>query len=198
MKKYIPFIIMILVACALITVILITGNSGEEVIISDDEEDGPVILSVCIKGEIMFPGIYEVEKGSILNELIIEAGGLTDKAGKDINLVYKIEENVTIYIKAEDEGGGMDIISDIGNSEDVILQTEDEIILFEDKININTATLEGLCKLPGIGEVTAKRIIDYRQANGPYLSIEAIMDVPGIKTSKFEKLRDYITVDEQN
>ncbi|MFA7672904.1 MAG: helix-hairpin-helix domain-containing protein, partial [Clostridia bacterium] len=72
------------------------------------------------------------------------------------------------------------------------------IMLFEDKININTATLEGLCMLPGIGEVTAKRIIEYRQTNGPYLSIEAIMDVPGIKTSKFEKIRDYITVDEQN
>jgi competence protein ComEA len=198
MKKYIPFIIMILVTCALITVILITGNSGEEVVITDNDEDEPVVLSVCIKGEIMFPGIYEVEKGSILNELIIEAGGLTDKAGKDINLVYSIDENITIYIKAEDEGGGMDVISDIGSSEDVILQTEDEIMLFEDKININTATLEGLCMLPGIGEVTAKRIIEYRQTNGPYLSIEAIMDVPGIKTSKFEKIRDYITVDEQN
>lgn len=197
MKKYIPFMIMILVACALITVILISGNRGEEVVISTTDDE-PAMVTVCIKGEIMFPGIYEVDEGSILNELIIEAGGLTDKAGKDINLVYVIEENITIYIKAEDEGGGIDIINDIGSSEDVILQTEDEIMLFEDKININTATMEGLCMLPGIGEVTAKRIIEYREMNGPYLSIEAIMNVSGIKTSKFEKIRDYITVDEQN
>ncbi len=66
--------------------------------------------------------------------------------------------------------------------------------MFENKVNINTASEEVLCMLPGIGEKTAQAIISYRMENGDFINIEDIMNVPGIKTAKFEKIKDYITI----
>ncbi len=66
------------------------------------------------------------------------------------------------------------------------------------KININTATIEQLDMLPGIGGVIAQRIIDYRDKNGPFAAIEDIMKVSGIGEKKFEQIKDYIKVGDNN
>jgi competence protein ComEA len=161
-----------------------TSNTYEQM------EEKPETLLICIKGEIKNPGIYEIEKGSILNDLVILAGGFTENAGKDINLVYELNENLTIYIRSEEESGGMDIIDD----KDIIFQSDDEKVLFENKVDINTSDIQTLCLLPGIGEKTAEEIIKYRDSIGIFETIEDIMNVTGIKNAKFEKIKDYITI----
>lgn len=74
------------------------------------------------------------------------------------------------------------------------IQATPQISAAEDKLNINTATLRELDTLPGIGEVLAQRIIDYRQKIGGFKSIEQIQDVDGIGEKKFEAFKDMITV----
>jgi competence protein ComEA len=62
------------------------------------------------------------------------------------------------------------------------------------KINLNTATVSDLSRLPGIGPATAKKIVDYRTAHGPFKRIEDVMNIKGIKDKKFQKIKDFITV----
>ena len=70
--------------------------------------------------------------------------------------------------------------------------------IYEGKVNINTATLEYLDSLPGIGEVIAQRIIDYRNENGPFKRIEDLKNVYGIADTRFNEIKDYITVGGQS
>ena len=158
------------------------------------------VISIYICGEVRNPGIYEAPKGVILNEIIEDAGGLTERASvNNINLVYQIESNMSIYIPSEEEiskgFSGGDVIrqdgvyvwggSSAGSSDSgsTVIQT----------VNINTATLDELKSLPGIGEVTAQAIIDYRK-DTPFQSIEDIKNVTGIGDSKYNRIKDYICV----
>jgi competence protein ComEA len=72
--------------------------------------------------------------------------------------------------------------------------TEERSVSISGKININTATLEQLDTLPGIGEITAQKIIDYRSVHGPFSNIEAIMDVDGIGEGTFEEIKNFISI----
>ncbi len=156
--------------------------------IDDYYKEEVEIIKMYIVGEVINPGIYEIEKGLILDDLIKMAGGLTDKAGEDINLVYLLEKNETIYIKSKEDSGGMEI----SKGDDWIAQASDEPVFVNDKININTADEKTLCQLDGIGPKTANDIIEYRNKYGPFESIEDIMKVPGIKNAKFEKIKKFI------
>lgn len=158
------------------------------------------MISVYICGEVNVPGIYEAPKGVILNDIIEDAGGLTPMASvSNINLVYQIQGNMAVYIPSHKEiangFSGGDIIRQDGvyvwgNSSGTSYDSGGSTALM---VNINTASEEELKSLPGIGEVTARSIIDYRKDN-PFSSIEDIKNVTGIGDSKFNRIKDYICV----
>ena len=146
------------------------------------------------------PGIYEAPKGVILNDIIEKAGGLTeDASANNINFVYQITGNMSIYIpsKAEVEKGfsGGDIIRQEGvyvwGSQQG--QSSDTGGASVTIVNINTAAVDELKTLPGIGEVTAQAIVDYRKKN-PFKAVEDIKNVTGIGDSKYNRIKDYICV----
>ncbi len=157
------------------------------------------LISVYICGEVRNPGIYEAPQGAMLNDIIEDAGGLTEKASvNNINLVYQITGNMSIYIPSEDEikngftGGDIirqDGVYVWGNSSGGSSDPGGSTLM----VNINTAALDELKSLPGIGEVTAQAIIDYRNAT-PFSAIEDIKNVIGIGDSKFNRIKDYICV----
>lgn len=158
------------------------------------------MISIYICGEVRNPGIYEAPKGVLLNEIIEDAGGLTAEASvNNINLVYPVECNMSIYIPSEEEiskgftGGdvirqdGVYVWGETGGSSSGTGSSVSQLV------NINTATVEELMTLPGIGEVTARSIVDYRKET-PFTSIEDIKNVSGIGDSKFNRIKDYICV----
>ena len=157
------------------------------------------LISVYICGEVRNPGIYEAPRGVMLNDIIEDAGGLTEKASvNNINLVYQITGNMSIYIPSEDEikngftGGDIirqDGVYVWGNSSCGSSDPGGSTLM----VNINTAALDELKSLPGIGEVTAQAIIDYRNTT-PFSAIEDIKNVTGIGDSKFNRIKDYICV----
>lgn len=147
---------------------------------------GTKMIVVEIKGEVANPDVYEISEGSIIRDLITKAGGLTNEAniGK-INRADKLRDNQLIVIPNKNELSNANTninVSKEGNT------AEDGII------NINTASLEELQKINGVGEVKAKSIINYREKNGGFKSIDEMKNIEGIGDKTFEKMKDQITV----
>jgi len=143
---------------------------------------------VDIKGEVASPGVYEINEGFIINDVISLAGGLTETADlSKINLSKKVSDEDVIYIYSKEEVIKEDIKINYNNTSTVI---KDDNNL----ININTADKNELMKLNGIGEVKASSIIEYRNTNGLFLNIEDIKNVPGISSNLYEKIKAFITI----
>ena len=185
---------------------VITADSSEspssENEASQSSETVPLI-SIYICGEVRDPGIYEVPKGVLLNDIIEDAGGLTENASvNNINFVYRVECNMSVYIPSEDEitkgMGGGDIIRqdgvyvwgvESGGAGGQAGSGQQDRLM----VNINTATVDELKSLPGIGEVTAQAIEEYRRTN-PFKTVEDIKNVTGIGDSKYNRIKDHICV----
>ncbi|WP_353097137.1 helix-hairpin-helix domain-containing protein [Tissierella praeacuta] len=145
-----------------------------------DSEDK--IIMVHISGQVYNSGIIELEIGSRLIDAVNLAGGLKKDADIDkINLAKKLEDEEKIYIPKI----GEELIND------AIVTTDSKEN--SGKININTCTKEELVSLPGIGDVIAGRIIEYRETN-TFKSIDDIKNVSGIGDKKFEGIKELIIV----
>lgn len=153
-------------------------------------------IEVHVIGAVVRPGVYSFLEGSRVQDAVTAAGGLLTEADPNaINLAAKLEDGQQLNIPYQGGAGPdtnspapFDVIptpdysgSD-GSSTDINL------------ININTASLEELQTLPGIGSTIAQRIIDYRDQNGPFNQIEDIMNVPGIGPATFDQIKDLISV----
>ena len=158
--------------------------------ISDDmKEDRRFPVYIC--GEVNAPGIYQIDGSAYLYEIIEMAGGLTDQAAvSHIDMVYRITQEESICIPSVE-----DISSDTGN-ESICFPSKEESEPNEKngKVNINTADEKQLSSLSGIGEKTARKIIGYREENGPFVTTEDLMKVPGIGESKYAAVKDSICV----
>lgn len=134
----------------------------------DNETNSMIIIE--IKGAVKIPGLYTVENGVMLYEIINLAGGFLNNADKDaVNLIQTFNNNASIYIPYASNN------------------TNNKLI------NINNASISELMTLNGIGESKAKAIIEYRKVN-PFSSIEDIMKVSGISEAIFNKIKDFITI----
>lgn len=129
------------------------------------------IYTVSISGSVVKPGKYTVTKDSTLGYLISIAGGLNDTAD-----ISAFNSNATLV----NEGAYYIPYKRVDENNNSI------------KISINSANQAALDTLPGIGEVFAKRIIEYRIANGPFNTIEELMNVNGIGESLYESLKDLV------
>ena len=187
-KKYIIVIIPIVIILLLIVIKLIIISSNKVEIEDDENLDtskeeylDDEYYYVDIKGCIKNPGVYKLIKGSRVKDVIELAGGLTsDSDTSNINLAKIIEDEMVININSVNDNSGNNYGMNSTNLSDLI--------------NINTASLEQLMTLSGIGESKAKSIISYREENGNFNEIEDITKVSGIGQALYEKIKDYITV----
>ena len=152
-------------------------------------------IIVHVIGAVNNPGVVQLGEGARIKDAIDAAGGQTEDANlSKVNLAYILDDGTQIYIPnvndkvteetvfiKQDAGEGVIVESD---------KTEGNV----GKVNINTANLEKLKSLPGVGDATAQKIIDYRNANGKFNQIEELKKIEGIGDSKFDKLKQYIVV----
>ena len=185
------------------------NNTQESNQTNETEKETEETIVVHISGAVNIEGIVELEAGSRIANAIEKAGGVKENADMtDINLAYPLEDGMKIHIPTKEETEANKnnenmidesyIISSSGgvsSKEDTnSIQGSSKSTTSNEKVNINTATQEELDTLPGIGPSIASKIIDYREQNGKFNSIEEIKEVSGIGDAKYEKIKDSITI----
>ncbi|MBK1811330.1 ComEA family DNA-binding protein [Clostridium sp. YIM B02505] len=146
---------------------------------------------VEIKGEVKKPDVYYLDEGSIVKDLIQQAGGLSEKADiTAVNQAKKLVNNECIIINNKDQVNSNIVNKDINKEVSVSAAVSES----DSIININTASKDDLDKIPGIGAVTAEKIIEYREKNNGFKSIEDIKKVDRIGDKMFEKIKDKISI----
>jgi competence protein ComEA len=210
MKRCIKYIIVLFIvvifSISIITVLDLLNNTNEveEHYISYVEpttKETTIITNmfyVDLKGAVKKPGVYKVKQGTIVNELIELAGGLTKNAYTDnINLSKKLTEESVIYIYTVSEIKKLNNTTTTSSvkydSYDLEVTTNTTSLNNTSKININTASLNELTSLTGIGESKALAIVAYR-TESPFKSIEEIKNISGIGESLYAKIKDNITI----
>ncbi len=166
------------------------------------------MYKVDIKGQVVTPGIYTMKESSRVIDVIEAAGGLTDNANTTVlNLSKKITDEMVIIVYSNEEVTNFAKTKEIEKQVQEQCNKNDENSLKNDAcicddnqitstilVSINTASVEELMTLPGIGEAKAQDIINYRNDNGLFQTIEDIKNVSGVGDSLFAKIKDYITI----
>lgn len=171
-----------------------------------DKKIEEVYYQVDIKGQINNPGIYTVKDGSRVIDVIKLAGDLTEIADTSVlNLSKKVTDEMVIIVYSIDEVASFTetLEKEKQEQEKCIKYSEiindacisnEEVVSSSLKISINTATIEELMMLPGVGEVKAKAIISYREQIGGFKSIDEVKEVEGIGESLFDQIKENITI----
>lgn len=166
-------------------------NDGETVETEGILPDGKIM--VYIYGEINKPDVYKLDKGSRLCDLVNLAGGYTKKAAIYLNLAAKLSDGQQIKVLSKEEYKNIGEPLD-GESEVLGEPSNDNVNDNSGKTNINTADTSELINLPGIGEIKAEAIVEYRDNNGAFKSIDEIKNVSGIGEALYERIKDKIIV----
>jgi competence protein ComEA len=155
----------------------------------------PGPIQVYINGQVAAPNVYELPPASRIGDAIEAAGGWTGEANTAVvNLAQPLVDGMQIYVpsQAEVSEAAVPVVSDPAT----LVRAGGGINVTNTGglVNINTAGLEELDSLPGIGPSTAQKILDYRDENGRFNTIEELMNVSGIGEAKFGSVKDLITV----
>lgn len=201
---YLSLTILLLIS-AIIYNFLYIKNEKNEIIdefeeieeeIKEVQEIEKKTIFVDVSGEVINPGLYELNEGARINDAINIAGGITKLADlTTVNLAYILQDAMKITIpKKETKKLAQKNTSVKSVVTTSIASTVQENTTSAGLVNINTASIEELKTLDGIGDATAKKIIDYRNKNGNFNKKEDIKNVSGIGTSKYEKIKEKISI----
>lgn len=145
-------------------------------------------ITVDIEGAVNKPGVYDLKKDARVEEAIAAAGGLSgeadeEKIAKNINRASTLVDGVKIYIPKTGD-------SSANNDENIVRHESGSSIIGQDTVNVNTASASELDTLPGVGPVTAQKII----AGWPYQTLEELVTKKAVSSSLFEKLKSQLTL----
>ena len=141
----------------------------------------------------MRPGVYELVAGARVQEAVLAAGGcLASAAPQGINLARAVADGEQLVVPTQEEweAGGASAVAPTGETApgDSAGAAQGGVV------NLNTADATALETLPGVGPATAAKIVDEREANGPFQSVEDLARVSGIGSKKIEAIRDLVTI----
>lgn len=149
-------------------------------------DEAPATLLVHVDGAVAAPGVYELAEGARANDAVLAAGGLAEGADTSaLNLAAPLSDGEKLHVPCEGEEAAAPGTGDVAASGQGASTGP---------VNLNTASVDELDTLPGVGEATARAIVEDREANGPFATIEDLMRVSGIGEKKFERIRGLVCV----
>lgn len=171
----------------------------QQAVTASEKEEAKI--TVYVSGAVVNPGLHEIASGSRAVEAIAAAGGMTEEANKDkVNLAKICKDGMQVNVprlSAKERRRLVSANTPTSSAEAAeqnsafynAAQTDETALT--DKVHLNTATAEELETLPGVGAVTAQRIVEYRSAHG-FARIEDLMNVKGIGQAKFKKMQHWL------
>ena len=168
----------------------VAASLSETTILSQEVEDKTTVSTVIyvdVKGEVHHPGVYQMKAENRVKDLIEAAGGFTPLADdQKLNLAQLLEDQMVIVVPKK----GEEVNSELAQTPTPHKKEVEK----EGKVNINTATVEELKTLKGIGEKKAEAIIEYRKQNGSFKNKEELMKVRGIGKKLYESFQERVIV----
>ncbi|WP_165445039.1 helix-hairpin-helix domain-containing protein [Gracilibacillus phocaeensis] len=159
----------------------------EKEVTEEEKENEPVKeleLKIDIKGEVNKPGVYIAKPEDRVQDVILLADGFTSEANQlSINLAEKVYDEMVIYVPNQSEEEEVAISSSTPPTQETGPQ-----------VKLNMASLEELQTIPGIGEVKAQAILEYRETNGSFQKVEDLTNVSGIGEKTLEKIKAFVQV----
>jgi competence protein ComEA len=147
--------------------------------------EAPIFVQVA--GAVRRPGVYQVAPDARVFQAVLQAGGFTEAADQDaVPLAARLSDGCRLYVPKRGETAAGQVLSN-----DPLSASAGESPS-SGPVSLNSATLEELDALPGIGPALAQQIITYRETQGPFTSVDQLTDVPGIGPSKLEQLRPLV------
>jgi competence protein ComEA len=144
------------------------------------EAEAPAALVVHVVGSVRRPGLYRLREGSRIADAVRRAGGATRRADLSlVNLAAPVADGVQVVVPRRAPAAGTDAAAEAGSAQAP-----------SGPVHLNTATLEQLDELPGVGPSTAQKILDFRQEHGAFTSVDELDAVPGIGPARLEQLRE--------
>jgi competence protein ComEA len=160
-------------------------SSASNNIEAEKETESKKLICVYICGEVQTPGVYQVEEGARMYQVVELAGGILETGAQNyLNLAESVTDGQKVVVPTIEEASQLETVQ--------VDSTKEESS--SKYININTADEATLDSLPGIGASKAKNIIAYRESNGGFKSVEELMQIEGIKEGVYNKIKDMITV----
>ncbi len=168
----------------------------QQVAIAESQEDTEAV-SVCVvvhvAGAVLRPDVYSLPVGSRVSDALAAAGGALGSAAADaVNLARILADGERVYIPTQEEADGTTGVA--GTAESWGDVGAAPAVGADGVIDVNRASAAELEELPGVGPATAQKIVDDREANGPFTKPEDLMRVPGIGAKKFEAMREQVSV----
>ncbi|MFU2163247.1 helix-hairpin-helix domain-containing protein [Streptococcus pluranimalium] len=165
-----------------------TSSTAKVAKTSEAKEDSTSLyITVDIKGAVQKPGVYELPSNSRVNDAINLAGGVSEQADRQsVNFAQKLSDEAVIYVAT------------VGEQLSVVNQASakpDDPSKATEKVNLNKATLADLQTISGIGQKRAQDILDYRDSNGGFQSVDELSNVSGIGDKTLERIRKEVSVD---
>ena len=158
---------------------------------SQDAAGQPV--KVYVTGAVRNPGVYELRRGDRVFDAINAAGGAAQEADLEaINLAALVKDEAYYHVPRLGETPRPEVLAAVAEANATVGDTWNPQ---GGLVNLNTSGVEVLGSLPGIGPTRASAIIDYREHNGPFKSVDDILNVQGIGNGIYENIRDLVTVD---